>query len=127
VRTRTEAAFSALVELDPLRGAPESRRAASGVDPTGAEGAGAETCIARITATPRTRTTTAAPAAPPAPQWRGAPYRRKARYGAIGLVASAAIAVVTTLLWASPSAGSPPDQAINVTAQVVQMHSPSRT
>ena len=64
-----------------------------------------------------------------APQWAGASHGRRSRYGAIGLVASAAIAVMASLLWASPSAGAPPDQAITVPAQVGQAHSlpPSMT
>jgi len=123
VSTRTEAAFSALVGLDPLGSVPGAEQAASRADPIGND---TEACIARIVATPRPGATTERPARR-APLWTGATHRRRTRYGAIGLVASAAIAVITTLLWASPSAGAPPDQAITVPAQVGQAHSPQPT
>jgi len=123
VSTRTEAAFSALVGLDPLGSAPGTEQVASRADPIGSD---TEACIARIVATPGPRATTERPARR-APQWTAATRRRRTRYGAIGLVASAAIAVITTLLWASPSAGAPPDQAITVPAQVGQTHSPQPT
>jgi hypothetical protein len=57
-----------------------------------------------------------------APQWTRTSHGRRSRYGAIGLVASAAIAVLASLLWASPSAGAPPDQAITAPAHVGQAH-----
>jgi hypothetical protein len=122
---RTEAAFSALVGLDPLGGGPASGQARARTDPAHPIGTDTEACIARIMATPRPGAMTEPPARP-APSWTGAAHRRRTRYGAIGLVASAAIAVITTLLWASPSAGAPPDQAVNVPAQVGQAHSAPR-
>ena len=125
---RTDAAFSALMGLDPLRGVPGAGQAASRAhlaDPTYTD-TDTEASIARITATPRPRALTEPPARR-APQRTKTAQRRRARYGAIGLVASAAIAVITTLLWASPSAGAPPDQAITVPAQVGQAHSPQPT
>ena len=125
---RTQAAFSALVELDPLGGGPGANQAASRTaDLTDTDtDTDTEACIARIVATPRHGTMTNPPARR-APQWTGAAPRRRVRYGAIGLVASAAIAVITTLLWASPSAGAPPDQAITVPTPIGQTHSPQPT
>lgn len=127
---RTQAAFSALVELDPLGGGPGANQAASRTaDLTDTDtDTDTEACIARIVATPRLPgAMTEPPAARRAPQPTRTVHRRRARYGAIGLVASAAVAVITTLLWASPSAGAPPDQAITVPAQVGQAHSPQPT
>lgn len=123
---RTEAAFSALIGLDPLEGLSGAEQAASSAHPADPVGPDAEACIARIIATPRPGAMTEPPARR-APQWTETAHRRRARYGAIGLVASAAIAVITTLLWASPSAGAPPDQSITVPAQVGQTHSPQPT
>jgi hypothetical protein len=48
---------------------------------------------------------------------RAAPVRGRRRYGAFGLVASAALAVVATLLWVSPSAGAPSGGAAGAPAQ----------
>jgi len=123
VNARTEAAFSVLMGLDPVRVGPvpagdgQAQPACS----AGEIDADTEACIARIIATSRR----GAPAAParPGSRWTGAAQLRRTRYGAIGLVASAAIAVITTLLWASPSAGAPPDQAITVPTPVSQVHS----
>ena len=118
---RTESAFSALIGLDPLGGVSPGNPA----DPIDTD---IEARIARIVATPRLPgAMTEPPAARRAPQPTRTVHRRRARYGAIGLVASAAVAVITTLLWASPSAGAPPDQAITVPAQVGQAHSPQPT
>ena len=121
---RTEAAFSVLKGLDPVQGepVPAGDRRARPASP--ASEIDADACVARIIATPRRD----APAAAwSAPRWTGAAQQRRTRYGAIGLVASAAIAVITTLLWASPSAGAPPDQAINAPSPVGQVHSPPPT
>jgi hypothetical protein len=126
VSAHTEAAFSALVRLDPLGGVPGAERAASRAHPADPMGNDTEACIALIIATPRSGAVTE-PSARSAPPWTGMAHRRRARYGAIGLVASAAIAVITTLLWASPSAGAPPDQAITVAAHAAQTHSPQPT
>jgi hypothetical protein len=125
VSARTGAAFSALVGLDPLGDVPGAERASRAhlVEPMGND---TEACIARIIATPRSRARTE-PLVRRAPQWAGTAHRRRARCGAIGLVASAAVAVITTLLWASPSAGAPPDQAITVPAHAAQTHSPQPT
>jgi hypothetical protein len=119
VSARTEAAFSALAGLDPLRGVTGRGRPPSLDEPADAR---TEACIARIIATSRPGAITAGPT-PRAPQWSLASHGRRSRYGAIGLVASAAIAVIASLLWASPSAGAPPDQAITLPAQVGQAHS----
>jgi hypothetical protein len=116
VSARTEAAFAALVGLDPLGGGRGAEQAAWRAEPADHIDTDAEACIARIIATPRPGAV-AEPAARRAPPWARAAPRRRTRYGAIGLVASAAIAVVTTMLWASPSAGAPPDRAVNVPAQ----------
>lgn len=121
MRNHTDAAFSALVGLDPL-GGPRARPArpeqpALRRDP--AEGS-TDACIARIVATPRPGAT--ARHTGRTRQWAVSPHGRRSRYGALGLAASAAIAVITTLLWASPSAGAPPDQAVNVTAHIGQAH-----
>jgi hypothetical protein len=124
VSGHTEAAFSVLVELDPLRGVPARKQVPSRADLIDAD---AEVCLTRIIATPRPGAMAAAAAAGRAPQWTRAARRRRTRYGAIGLAASAAVAVITTLLWASPSAGAPPDQAINVPTSVGQVHSPPQT
>lgn len=115
---RTEAAFSALAGLDPLRGVAGPGRPPSSAEPADAR---TEACIARIIATPRPGTMTAEPTQR-APQWTRTSHGRRSRYGAIGLVASAAIAVLASLLWASPSAGAPPDQAITAPAHVGQAH-----
>jgi hypothetical protein len=134
VSARTEAAFSALIGLDPLRGMPGAEPAvspASVADPTGTDtDTDTEVCVARIIATPRPRPRPNASTEPPArraPQWTGRAHRRRARYGAIGLVASAAVAAITTLLWASPSAGAPPDQALTVPAHVAHAYPPHAT
>jgi ferric-dicitrate binding protein FerR (iron transport regulator) len=128
VSARTEAAFSALIRLDPAGGVPGAEQAASRAHPADPMGNDTEACIARIITTPRSGAMTEPPARR-APQWTGTAtaHRRRARYGAIGLVASAAVAVITTLLWASPSAGAPRDQAITVPAHAVQTHSPQPT
>jgi hypothetical protein len=125
VSGHTEAAFSVLVELDPLRSVRFREQVPSRADLIDAD---AEVCLTRIIATPRPGAMAAA-AAPAGrePQWTRAARRRRTRYGAIGLAASAAVAVITTLLWASPSAGAPPDQAINVPTSVGQVHSPPQT
>jgi hypothetical protein len=122
VSARTEAAFSSLIRLDPVGGGPGGERAASRAHPADPMGNDTEARIARIIATPRSGAVTEQPARR-APHWTGTARRRRARYEAIGLVASAAIAVITTLLWASPSAGAPPDQAITVPAHAAQTHS----
>jgi hypothetical protein len=119
VNARTDAAFSALVGLDPLRRVPGPDSATSWADPASTD---TGTQIAHIIATPRSGPITALPATRRALRWKEAPHRRRVRFGALGLAASAAIAVITTLLWASPSAGSPPDQAVNVPAQISQTH-----
>jgi ferric-dicitrate binding protein FerR (iron transport regulator) len=126
VSARTSAAFSILVGLDPLRRGPHPQPAGSRADTTYA-GPDTDACIARITATPRSGAMAAAAAARLAPPRTTTPPRRRLRYGAIGLVASAAAAALTTVLWASPSAGSPPDQSANVPAQVGPTHSLPRT
>jgi hypothetical protein len=126
VSARTEAAFAALIGLDPFGGEPWAEQAASSAHPADPIGPDTDTYIARIIATPRPGAMVEQPARR-TPQWTGTPPRRRARYGAIGLVASGAIAAITTLLWASPSAGAPPDQAITVPAQVGQVHSAEPT
>jgi ferric-dicitrate binding protein FerR (iron transport regulator) len=125
VSARTEAAFTALMGLDPLRGMPGAEQAASRAPQADPARTDTEARIARIIATPRPGTMTEP--APRPPHWTATAHRRRARYGAIGLVASAAIAAITTLLWASPSAGAPPDQALTVPAQVAHVHPPQAT
>jgi hypothetical protein len=121
VSRHTEAAFSALVGLDPLAGArarpPRPGQPALRGDPADTS---TDAYIARIIATPRPGAT-ARPAGRTR-EWAVAPQGRRSRYGALGLAASAAVAVVTTLLWASPSAGAPPDQAVHAAAHIVQAH-----
>src|SRR3984957_12059326 len=101
VSARTEAAFSALIGLDPLRGTPWVEQAASPAyvaDPTGTDtDTDTEVCVARIIATPRPRprprpNASTEPPARRSPQWTERAHRRRARYGVIGLVASAAVA-----------------------------------
>lgn len=129
---RTEAAFAALVGLNPLGGGPGPEQSAwradqaDPADPVDDIHTDAEACIARIIATPRPGAM-AKPSARRAPQWARAAQQRRTRYGAVGLVSSAAIALVTTLLWASPSAGAPPDQAVNVPAQAAPAPAPAWT
>jgi hypothetical protein len=50
---------------------------------------------------------------------RAAPLRGHHRYGAVGLIASAALALVATLLWVSPSAGAPSAQGAGAPAPAV--------
>jgi hypothetical protein len=45
--------------------------------------------------------------------------RTRPRYGVLGLAASAALAVIATLLWVSPSAGQPIGQASVVQTGVI--------
>jgi hypothetical protein len=104
----TNAAFSALRDLDPVAPTP-------GVVPwrTSAE-ASVEMQIARILASPDGHL--------PADHTRG--VRRwtdlppRSRYGTLGLVASASLAVIATLVWVSPSAGAPLHNADRALGQV---------
>lgn len=104
----TDAAFSALRELDPVAPTP-------GAVPcrTSAQ-ASVEMQIARILALPDGQ--------PPADTtqgvriWTDLPPR--SRYGTLGLVASAALAVIATLAWVSPSAGAPLHKADPTLGQV---------
>jgi hypothetical protein len=115
--TRT-AAFSTLTSLDPVLSACADRgeRGDRLPDPPDVS---VETQIARIVATPRHEATGHRRVGP---RWRptAAPSRRlRPRYGAIGLVASAALAVIAGLLWVSPSAGEPIGQASGARIEVV--------
>jgi hypothetical protein len=107
MRTHKKAVFSALIRLEPLAGpAAQGGRASSEnaaeLDP--------ELAIARIMSVPRRRLIDTHQLASATGE-RGAPDHRPSRLGAAGLLASAAVALVSALLWASPSAGAPPSQA----------------
>jgi hypothetical protein len=102
-----DAAFSALAELDPIAAAQRTER----VDPlTHSDDLRADRCVARIVAVPR-----------PNPQRidhvstdlrrSGGSLRGRSPCSVIGLAISAAVAVAATLLWVSPSAGAPSQQA----------------
>jgi negative regulator of sigma E activity len=104
----TNTAFSALRDLDPVAPTP-------GAVPCGASvEASVEMQIARILASPDGQ--------PPADntqgvrKWTDLPPR--SRYGTLGLVASAALAVIATLVWVSPSAGAPLHNADPASGQV---------
>jgi hypothetical protein len=108
-------AFSALAHLDPLRsvrGEPGGRRR----DPTTAD---IEMQIARILAVPRGDEADHRGVGSLARPTVKASRRPRPRYGALGLVTSAALAVIATLLWVSPSAGEPIGQASVVPAGVI--------
>jgi hypothetical protein len=122
---QAETAFSVLAGLDPLRGGPAREQMAVRAEEIEEIDDAAQACLARIIATPRPGV--AAAPARRVPLRSGAAEGRRTRYGAIGLLASAAVAVITTMLWASPSAGSPPDQAVNAPTAVGQVHSPPQT
>jgi hypothetical protein len=99
-----ETAFRTLARLDP---SPRPEMEETVVDRQ----------IGRILADPRAGLIAAAGVgARPA---RAAPARRRPRYGAFGLVASAALAVAATLLWVSPSAGAPAGGGAGAPAQAV--------
>jgi hypothetical protein len=103
----TDAVFSALVGLDPLIGSPGTNRDVAAAEvPELSE----VVAIARIISTPRHPGI--APGSPAKEQ--RTPAQRRSHLGACGLVASSAIALLTALLWTSPSAGAPPHQAANV-------------
>ena len=121
----SKAAFSALAGLDPLERVPRTGRLASLRGPAMTS---SDMLIARIIAVPRQgQGQISDNHAGSAPLQTGPPYRDRSRYGARGLVASAAIAVIATLLWVSPSAGAPSDQAVDTYARVDQMHSSTST
>ena len=104
------AAFSALASLDPARACPQ-----------GPAPRDLEARIAQIVALPRQ--------APPAvvrptvaPQRVQPASRPRARYGSLAILASAALAVLATLLWVSPSAGAPTDHALGAGRAPVARH-----
>jgi hypothetical protein len=109
----TRTAFSALASLDPI----PSVRAEHGNDRREVADDDIEIQIARILAAPRVDETTHRGVRPrrrqPAQPARTVRATRRTgpRYGALGLVTSAALAVIATVLWVSPSAGQPLGQA----------------
>jgi hypothetical protein len=99
---RTDAAFSAFAGLDPVRAKPGEHDAPcqrAAVPET-------DLSIARITAVPREGRIDHRRVARALPRG-GSRHRQRSRLGALGLAASAGLAVLATLLWVSPSAGSP--------------------
>ena len=103
-----KAAFSALRDLDPVAptaGARARRRPAD---------ADVETEIARILAWPGCQSSRGA--THNVGKWADLPSR--SRYGILGLVASAALTVIATLVWVSPSAGAPLHNAEPALGQV---------
>jgi hypothetical protein len=114
MRRPTRTAISALTRLDPLRSADPGYGAPIH-DPAEAI---IELQIARILAMPRgdariERRTFGL-------RMQTAAHRNRPRYGAVGLVASAAIAVIATVLWVSPSAGAPTTQASRAPAPITE-------
>jgi hypothetical protein len=107
-----DAAFSAFAELDPIARARRAERLEPLPNPADTA---TDVCVARIVAVPRTdRSSQCSP-----PEWRrnAEPSGRgRSRCGVLGLALSAAIAVATTLLWVSPSAGAPSWQAVDAPA-----------
>jgi len=102
----TNAAFSALRDLDPVTPAPGAVPCRASAE------ARVEMQIARILASPD-----AQPSADDTQRkWTDLPPH--SRYGTLGLVASAALAVITTLVWVSPSAGAPLRNADPASGQV---------
>jgi hypothetical protein len=95
--------FTALTTLDPLRRVP----AGDAGGPADGGPDEVELHIARILAVPRDHGSVRALSQPDVKASRLPRFR----YGAVGLVASAALAVIATLLWISPSAGEPIGQA----------------
>jgi hypothetical protein len=107
VTGRAETAFGALAQMNP-------------VAPGRAESVDVDGQVARIVATPRpTRRV----------DDRGR-HRRvdrscaqgRPRYGALGLAASALLAVVASLLWVSPSAGAPSGRAADGSPHAGPVH-----
>jgi hypothetical protein len=118
----TRTAFSALASLDPLR----SLRTERGSRQPDAAAATVELQIARILAVPRGDEADHGAVRPvPGPTARPTPRptrRARPRYGALGLLASAALAVIASLLWVSPSAGEPVGRAGVVHVGVIHHH-----
>jgi hypothetical protein len=114
MRRSAGTALSALTMLDPLRSVGPRHRTPH-QNPAETE---MELQIARILAVPRREAPIYRRNADPLPQSTLRGNRR--RYGALGLVTSAAIAVIATLLWVSPSAGAPTAQANGAHARVIQ-------
>jgi hypothetical protein len=117
MRRSAGTAMSALTGLDPLRSAgPEHR-----TQDHGPAEAVIDRQIARILAVPRDNALVERTKSKPS---LTASHRNRLRYGALGLVASAALAVIATLLWVSPSAGAPTAQANAVFAGMTHYHLP---
>jgi hypothetical protein len=111
VNRSAEAAFSALRDLDPV--APT----AGGWACRTSAHANVETEIARILARPEGHSSLGATH----DGGRWADPRSRSRYGTLGLVASAALTVIATLAWVSPSAGAPLHTADPASGQVVRI------
>jgi hypothetical protein len=123
VSERDERIFSVLVALDPVTRTARTARTADAAAADGALASMTADGIARIIAQPR-----------PTPDVigcgtgvaAGSRLRPPRRVGALGVLASAAIAAVAMLLWAPPSAGQPPHRSINVATNVAPAASSSR-
>jgi hypothetical protein len=114
MRRTTRTAFSALASLDPIPSLSAHRDSR----PDDAD-ATIEIQIARILAVPGGDATAhRGVRARRLPTARAA-RRARPRYGALGLAASAALAVIATVLWVSPSAGQPVGQASVAHAEVI--------
>jgi hypothetical protein len=114
MRRSAGTALSALTRLDPLRSAgPEHRTPDHNA-------AAIDLQIARILAVPRHDGH--ADRTKPDVVWLNASHHHRPRYGALGLVTSAALAMIATLLWVSPSAGAPTARASGLLADPAQSH-----
>jgi hypothetical protein len=112
VNRHADAAFSALIGLDPIAGVQRTER----LDPlNAADNAHEDLCVARIVAVPRPNRSKIRHA-PREGQGSGGSHRGRSPCGVLGLAISAAVAVAATLLWVSPSAGAPSRQAVTIPA-----------
>jgi hypothetical protein len=121
VNAETERIFSVLVGLDPLGPTAEADRGAATLG-VGVGGLNEADRIAHIISRPRYEPTPARSTTRTLSP--GARNRPHLRAGAVGLVASAAIAALAMLVWASPSAGESTDRSIDLPTQVSPGHGP---
>jgi hypothetical protein len=125
VNAETERIFSVLVGLDPLGPTAEADRGAATVGVgvgVGVGGLNEADRIAHIISRPRYEPTPARSTTRTLSP--GARNRPHLRAGAVGLVASAAIAALAMLVWASPSAGESTDRSIDLPTQESPGHGP---